>query len=601
MTFCTIFSILTAIIPGKFAAAEATNAAAESTAKKDFFSSPHSGQIQDINGFLPEQVYIRTRTQSYCTYGEFALVDGRIYFKEKGESQWKLFKQTGLPHPDPSSTDKFTPPARIEEICADGDSFYAWDGEGTQYYIYLAKDGKRKDRSWLRKFGFPKNTYLSMNDLVKNYRGWSMGARRIEVLWHEDRYGNPHHYGTMGLETVYFLTSDGQHIRFADSGLPQDLSRSVEVPLNGAFIAQNISVSADSIFLIGSRGSMYTRLIDFDTMGCDPMFFQYTYDKVEQKYSGSEYLSNYSPWALPAEDWMEQPKIPLYGQARLTKMISIAQNGHGNAARELRVAGRDQNGNTGFYHKQIFDDEWSFTKANLILDESLFLDPSQEEIGKSDNIEYSGPLIKNGKPLEGFRCFLSGASLCSEDECSLNIAYKGERWKCRLFAVEKWTYMQRYDPGRDESLRDYFITPEFDQKEFDSYSPEFSSILKKLFGERNHKLFVFSAKASLEYFQITINGSEGASFLSKISPLEQQQDTYVIFLTKRGIFQRNTITLRTATLFPRKNWEKYFQPELTLQNGKSYSIKERTQVQNVIDLNKKCADELKKEINESKN
>jgi len=600
MTFCTIFSILTAIIPGKFAAAEATNAAAESTAKKDFFSSPHSGQIQDINGFLPEQVYIRTRTQSYCTYGEFALVDGRIYFKEKGESQWKLFKQTGLPHPDPSSTDKFTPPARIEEICADGDSFYAWDGEGTQYYIYLAKDGKRKDRSWLRKFGFPKNTYLSMNDLVKNYRGWSMGARRIEVLWHEDRYGNPHHYGTMGLETVYFLTSDGQHIRFADSGLPQDLSRSVEVPLNGAFIAQNISVSADSIFLIGSRGSMYTRLIDFDTMGCDPMFFQYTYDKVEQKYSGSEYLSNYSPWALPAEDWMEQPKIPLYGQARLTKMISIAQNGHGNAARELRVAGRDQNGNTGFYHKQIFDDEWSFTKANLILDESLFLDPSQEEIGKSDNIEYSGPLIKNGKPLEGFRCFLSGASLCSEDECSLNIAYKGERWKCKLFAVEKWTYMQRYDPGRDESLRDYFITPEFDQKEFDSYSPEFSSILKKLFGERNHKLFVFSAKASLEYFQITINGSEGASFLSKISPLEQQQDTYVIFLTKRGIFQRNTITLRTATLFPRKNWEKYFQPELTLQNGKSYSIKERTQVQNVIDLNKKCVDELKKEINESK-
>ncbi|MBQ1795450.1 MAG: hypothetical protein II110_07195, partial [Treponema sp.] len=77
MTFCIIFSILTAIIPGKFAAAEATNAAAESTAKKDFFSSPHSGQIQDINGFLPEQVYIRTRTQSYCTYGEFALVDGR--------------------------------------------------------------------------------------------------------------------------------------------------------------------------------------------------------------------------------------------------------------------------------------------------------------------------------------------------------------------------------------------------------------------------------------------------------------------------------------------------------------------------------------------
>ena len=53
-----------------------------------------------------------------------------------------------------------------------------------------------------------------------------MGARRKDVLWHEDIFKNQHHYGTMGLETIYFLTEKGNEIRFTDSGLPADLSKS---------------------------------------------------------------------------------------------------------------------------------------------------------------------------------------------------------------------------------------------------------------------------------------------------------------------------------------------------------------------------------------
>ena len=80
-----------------------------------------------------------------------------------------------------------------------------------------------------------------------------MGCRRKDVLYHTDIYGNEHHYGTMGLETIYFLTEDGLHIRFTDSGLPADFSRQIQVPLNGRFISESLSASADTIFLIGAK------------------------------------------------------------------------------------------------------------------------------------------------------------------------------------------------------------------------------------------------------------------------------------------------------------------------------------------------------------
>ena len=212
--------------------------------------------IQDVSGFLPDEVFIRTMTQSYCKYYSFVLVDGRIYARKTGESEWKLFLKTGLPFSKSlKKKDRFDSPSFIREICADADSLYAFDSDGYLYICYLTdvEGGKEKSLRWHKIFGFPKNSYLLQNELVENKRGWSMGARRAGVLWYEDIYGNEHHFGTMGLETVYFLTEDGQGIRFTDSGLPPDFSRSIQCPLEGRFISQHISVSGDTIFLIGDK------------------------------------------------------------------------------------------------------------------------------------------------------------------------------------------------------------------------------------------------------------------------------------------------------------------------------------------------------------
>ena len=189
---------------------------------------------QDASGFLPDEIFLRTMTQSHCKYFDFTIVDGRIYAKKPSEKKWRLFLKTGLPYSKMNTTglDEFPIPERVAEISADGDSLYVFDNNGILYTTFLDRSAPESPFVWKRAFGFPKgeNGFLKQDEFTKNKRAWSMGCRRKDVLYHTDIYGNEHHYGTMGLETIYFLTEDGLHIRFTDSGLPADFSRQIQVP-----------------------------------------------------------------------------------------------------------------------------------------------------------------------------------------------------------------------------------------------------------------------------------------------------------------------------------------------------------------------------------
>ena len=556
------------------------------------------GNINDVSGFLPETVHLRTMTQSYCKYYDFVLVDGRIYARKAGEDKWKLFLKTGLPF-STTKKDAFDTPFAIRYIAADGDTLYAFDDQGYLYYCFLVRWGNPKPLKWMKLYGFPKTRTLKLNDLVLNARGWSMGQRRKDILYHTDINGNPHHYGTMGLETMYFLTEDGQHIRFTDSGMPPDFSNSIDCPKKGRFIAENISVSGDTIFLIGNKGSMYTRLIDFDTMGCDPMFFLYTYDKVEQKYSGEEYLSNYSPWALPAEDWYEQPAIPLSGDARLTRMISIAQTGRGNDARELRVAGTNAAGEIGYYHKMLKEEVWNFTKVDLKLDSSVYLNPDKGEDGEDVTFSYSGYLAKNGNTVEGVSFLVEDVSLDSTEKINLTVTYtppakEGEEpaeetFKALLHAVEKWTYMQRYNPGFDGTAKNFFITLEFETPDLSLYSPEFRDLIEDMFIGRHHKLFALSAEATDSFFQLDIEGQK--------TTFPFEKNNYLAFMAKGGNVKTiSPLAYKGFMAFENPILNKLTEDDLVLKAGVTYTIKDRTAVQKRIDLNEAYKKQLKEEI-----
>lgn len=493
------------------------------------FSKPEQSNIdqkeyaENVNGIFPDEVYVKSLSQTFLKDWQFILSDGKIYAKQSGEDRWRLFMKTGKPKGS----------QEISEIFADGDCLFAFDNQRRLYKLYTEKTTVDKPFKWVNHFGWPGDEQLVQNSLVSENRGWAMGVRRKDVLWYEDVFANQHHYGTMGLETIYFLSADGQKIYFTDSGLPNDFSKQIQGPEHGAFIARSIGCSASTLFLIGDDGTMYTRLIDFDTMGCDPMFFKYTYVKEEQKRKGSEYLSNYAAWGLPNEAWKKEPEIRLFGEARLSRFISIQQNGQGNFARELRVAGTDSEGNTGYYYKQISESEWQFKAVPLQIRQADYLSGDSSR-GQKTEFEYSGYAMIDAKREQFVSAAVRDFSLTNEGAFNLEITMQRDGWSetksLKMHNVELWTYMTRINPGFDGTARYYFITPDFDETLFECAHDEFADFLKSVFEQSDKKLFVFQAEATVDYLQINGKAQSGKkksfSFFLSSSRINADSQTF---------------------------------------------------------------------------
>lgn len=512
---------------------------------------------QSINGTYPEHIFIKTRTQTFTKDYEFMIRNGKLLFKPKTENLWKLYCETGLPEGAQS----------VVEISGDSNCVFVFDEQGRLYRTYTEKEVRKtaaspfyvKPFTWIYLYGWPESVVFKPGVVVNNYRAWAMGARRKDVLWHEDIFKNEHHFGTMGLETIYFLTEKGNEIRFTDSGLPADLSKTFLTPKNGRFIAVNLSNSASTNFIIGDKGSMYTRLIDFDTMGCDPMFFKYTYEPYQSKYKGNEYRSNFESWGLPAEDWYKQPDIKLDGKARLTKFISIHQNGHGNSARELRVAGLDFEGNTGFYSKQIFDAEWTFTKCNLFFTEQDYLS-GKSEWGESCEYAFKGSVFENGKNLENISVQVEDFTLANEGSFNLRITMKKDGWQesksIKFYDVEMWTYMPRFDPGKDGVPKNFFVTPDFSKEDINCEHEEFTELLKKMFDGINRKTFCVKSSATENYLELNWKNSKGLLSANE----------FKIFMDKSGI-SGDPGALKAVYMYENPFLQVFNLPEMTFEKA----------------------------------
>ena len=413
---------------------------------------------------LPETVRIKTPSQTFNRYDYFALKDGRIVFKPNTETTgkqgaWKPFLKTGLP--DNKAIENYPVPSSIAAIHADADELVALSDAGRFYWLRLEKGHSWQGKVWNHLWGWPEMEPLFLQGRAVNPRAWAIGRRNKDVLYHEDIDGNQHHYGTMGITTLYVLTADGREICFTDSGLPADFSHTITLPDRGKYIAESMSVSASTIFVIDAAGKMYTRLVDFDTIGSDPMFFKYSYHREKRKDDGKDWDSNFTIWSLPAEDWQKQPDIELDGQAAISSMITILQNGQGNAARELRVAGKNADGRTGYFHKMIFDKQWNFTEYPLMLEQHRVLNKNyrQENQLTNGDIHYYGRIRVNGEYVPDTAVELLDFNL-SESPATLRITEKGKISEMKLHAVEAWIYLKRNDPGRDGTPKIFLGTLE---------------------------------------------------------------------------------------------------------------------------------------------
>jgi hypothetical protein len=490
-----------------------------------------------VNTLLPESVRIKTPTQTFNRYYYFALMDGRIYCKPNLETtgkkdEWELFLETGLPHD--STIVNYPVPSSIAELHADADEIVAISDAGRIYWLRLETGVSWDAKVWNCLWGWPDPEPLFLKGRAVSSRAWAIGRRNRDVLYHEDIDGNPHHFGTMGITSLYVLNRDGREIYYTDSGLPADFSHTITLPKRGRFVAEALSASASTLFVIDAAGKMYTRLVDFDTIGSDPMFFKYSYRREKRKEHGEDWASNFTAWSLPAEQWRPQPDIELLDRAQISSMITILQNGHGNSARELRVAGTNREGDTGYYRKMIFDGKWEFVAYPVALDEAKLLrspgtqpDRITGNDAQNNDVHYFGRIRKNGSYVPNTSVELLDFNL-AESPATLRITDSGVVTDITLHTAEAWTYLIRNDPGRDGTPKIFLGTLEINGNE----EPQ-GLIAKEL--QYNH----------LETFRFIVEATKEHVYIRPRSSLYGDME---FILSAQGVPFRNTMAVRTYAM-----------------------------------------------------
>jgi len=184
------------------------------------------------------------------------------------------------------------------------------------------------------------------------------------VGYFEDTQGNKGDFGFTA--TTGVLMGNGREVRYRDTGLPADFARGFLTPHHGRFTGEKLAAAGATWLLYGHEPDgapgLYARMYDYEINGdCPGRHYSYDSSEVSALDNDKVYSLSEQIQMLPTPGWARIPFPPLSGQAMLTDHVDIRLTGQGNAAREVRVAGRDASGNAGYYHKGISEAEWSFT------------------------------------------------------------------------------------------------------------------------------------------------------------------------------------------------------------------------------------------------
>ncbi|MGD0022609.1 MAG: hypothetical protein ABSC54_09940, partial [Smithellaceae bacterium] len=407
---------------------------------------------------LPANVYLKNSQQGISYESYYALKDGKIWIKPnetttgiKGE--WKLFDGTGVPFG--KDVPSFKPDDKIVAFSTDGTMIVAVAGSGRFYFWQPTLEEKT---TWDEEIGSPFSDALY---LPKN-KSWGFGFSILRAPWKrltpmhdivtywEDVDGNKTQFGLTA--TIYVVDPAGQKIYFTDTGLPATFNRAFTSPERGTFIIENMSAAASTIFVINETGKMYTKMMDAEIEGGGPALL-FTYKRGKRP-KADEIVPIMDAWrSLPLPDWREQEPIPevrddRMKQAIITRNITIIQTGEGNAARELRVQGRNSAGKYGYYFKKIFDPSWNFKITNENFDNKIIVKNYLQEARKGAKLDktYTGKLEQIFVPslqveLIDFYYFSSSATL--------RVHVKGKQFDMKFHTVDQWN-MTAQEKGHPE-------------------------------------------------------------------------------------------------------------------------------------------------------
>ncbi len=367
---------------------------------------------------LPRQVLFRSETETYNRRYQFAVRRGNIFYKSRTAV-------TGIKEP----WAKLSVPAcfagAVTGVSVDDDELIAIDRHRRVYVM----DGALRQPSyfsWSMRYGRP--FWLGAGRKLPRNRDWEWSVLSIleDGTW-VDPAGNDHKVGDNKVSHIWMLTGGGQRLTYMDPWLPPDQSYEACGPERGRFRSQALSTSGSTLFVIGPRGDMFTRLYDFDIAGADPLFFDYAYE--DQSKVTSPRIQ------LPAPDWIEQPKIP----GRITDRISIHKVGKRSIRRELRVEGM-RAGRTGYWHKDIRKARWHFTRTRAPLAGTRLRNPprdtSRRQLGRVEDRRYVTRANRARIVLDDFNIY------CTPSRMRVRLN-SGEAFSLRLHSVDNIRQSER--------------------------------------------------------------------------------------------------------------------------------------------------------------
>jgi hypothetical protein len=133
-----------------------------------------------------------------------------------------------------------------------------------------------------------------------------------------------------------------------------------------------------------------TWFVDNDTLGYDPMI----------KYAYPSQAPCPEAFIIPMPGWKEHP-LNLTKTAAMTSLqLTIFQTGQGNNARELRIAGWNEAGVSGYYKKNINEDAWNFVPYPHLIPKSEALEPLivvADEAFKTSVLDYEKGILISPK------------------------------------------------------------------------------------------------------------------------------------------------------------------------------------------------------------
>ncbi len=332
----------------------------------------------------------------------------------------------------------------VTELAMDDEHIIALNGERQIYTMWKANK-QVEDFHWQKRWGFPFWNGPGMQ-LKEDILKWdfSVVSREEDGFW-TDPAGNLHEVGFAKCSHIIMLNEGGNTLTFNDPWLPRDYSYEIGMPKRGTFIAQNVSSSGSTHFIINRYGDMYTRLFDFDISGLDSGFMPTSYE--DQRGLEKPVIQ------MPAEEWAMHPKIKLKGQACITDRISLHKVGQNCVERIMRVEGLNAKGQSGFYEKKMSDkseNAWTFVVTKRPLQgnriESLEGDTSGEDLAEKSedriyerNADLVPELIDNwswrwiynwewAASINDFNCYQSPARVTffvADEEFDLKLHYCG--------------------------------------------------------------------------------------------------------------------------------------------------------------------------------